>query len=374
MPPVTLNPTISSNPYDIYINSLNKQMQAMGISPTSPQGRAIQYQAVQQNPGLAQMAMSIGKGQLVRKGVSALVGGGGSAAAEAGGMSIQPATTLADIQSLSNGGAALQSTAPEAFQTLNTGASAGASGAGEAASAATTAPGTMASIAPYLGLAGAGLGAYGMYKGIGQGSRKATAMGGAALGGGLAAASPLLLGTGPVGWGILAASLLGGAAVGGAMGHIKTGKSLAQQSRDGMRGNIQGALGLDKNNFSYNNFDFGADGKHTFKSADGGTHRGYEVDMSNPLAVSTIPALQQFVSKINPNAGDTEQKQTIGMLANALMNGATDQGAVQKNLANLYTQAHFGTAPGLSGPGIKAATRSRTLSPGIGKDGKRISY
>lgn len=71
--------------------------------------------------------------------------------------------------------------------------------------------------APYLGVAGAGLGAYGLYNAIKGNDAKAGALSGAALGGGLAAASPLLLGAGPVGWGVLGASALGGALLGGGL-------------------------------------------------------------------------------------------------------------------------------------------------------------
>jgi hypothetical protein len=74
-------------------------------------------------------------------------------------------------------------------------------------------------VTPYLGLAGAGLGAYGLYNNLTKKpSIKGGAMSGAALGGGLAAAAPLLLGTGPVGWGVLGLATLAGALGGGGLG------------------------------------------------------------------------------------------------------------------------------------------------------------
>ena len=255
------------------------------------------------------------------------------------------------MQSLSNGGNGLQS--------VSTGASTPVAEAGS----------TMASIAPYLGLASAGLGAYGMYGGIKAGSRKATGMGGAALGGGLAAAAPLL-GLGPVGWGGIALAALAGGGAGAMMGHIKTGKSQAQQARDHMRGNIQQMLHLDPKSYNYNGFDFGADGKKTFASTDGGTHHSYELDMSNPLAVSTIPKLRDYLLKQNPNMDDTEQKQTIGMIGNAVTNGAKSQADVDRNLMGIIG----GSSPTPQKAAPSMIPRSKTRSPGISNTGQRISY
>lgn len=312
-----------------------------------------------------------------------------SSAASAGAGFVPDAATLAADGGMSTPIAGLPSMSTDVMQSLSNGgnglqsvATGGATPVGEAS--------TMASVSPYLGLAGAGLGAYGMYKGIGSGSRKATGLGGAALGGGLAMAAPLL-GLGPIGWGGIAAMALAGGAGGAMLGHIRTGKSMAQQGRDQMRGNVQGILGLDKGNYSANGFDFGADGKHTFKSADGGTHRGYEVDMSDPLEVSTIPALHDYLLKQNPNMSDVEQKQTIGMLANIARQGAGNQGDVSNNVQKIL---HGGMrAPGSgssidpgfdpnmqwqtnkpTGATIPVAKRSSTRSPDIGMNGQRINY
>lgn len=63
--------------------------------------------------------------------------------------------------------------------------------------------GVLGAATPYLGVAGAGLGAYGLYNAMQEGDEKSGAMSGAGLGAGLAAAAPLL-GFGPVGWGGLA--------------------------------------------------------------------------------------------------------------------------------------------------------------------------
>lgn len=122
------------------------------------------------------------------------------------------------------GGVAGSEAASSAASAAAQNAASGAAGA-EAAT-------TLGSVAPYLGVAGAGLGAYGLKKAIDSNNAKSGALSGAALGGGLAAASPLLLGGGPVGWGVLGLSALGGG-LGGAgltklLGH-ETTRQLAKK-------------------------------------------------------------------------------------------------------------------------------------------------
>ena len=92
-------------------------------------------------------------------------------------------------------------------------------------------------ITPYLGLAGAGLGAYGLYNATQmEGRRKAGtagALSGASLGAGLGAAAPLLFGAsaalGPVGLGLMA---LGGAGLGGALGGVFGRQSTKEQQAE----------------------------------------------------------------------------------------------------------------------------------------------
>lgn len=69
---------------------------------------------------------------------------------------------------------------------------------------------------PYLGAAGAGLGAYGIYNSIKANNPKMGALSGAGMGAGLAAAAPLI-GLGPVGWGTMGLMALGGAGLGGGL-------------------------------------------------------------------------------------------------------------------------------------------------------------
>lgn len=85
--------------------------------------------------------------------------------------------------------------------------------------------GALGSAAPYLGVAGAALGGYGLYNAIQANDPKSAFISGAGLGSGLAAAAPLL-GLGPVGWAGLGLAALGGGAFGlgaeGLLGHKKT--------------------------------------------------------------------------------------------------------------------------------------------------------
>lgn len=100
----------------------------------------------------------------------------------------------------------------------------------------------LGSIAPYAGLVGAGLGAYGIHNAIEADDPKAGAMSGAGLGLGLGAAAPLA-GFGPLGWGALGLMALGGAGLGagltGALMHestreraMKNTKTLQKQGKE----------------------------------------------------------------------------------------------------------------------------------------------
>lgn len=122
------------------------------------------------------------------------------------------ANQLANGGSLFGGGASAGSTAAStAASTAGSAVGGGGGLAGAAAQGAVTGgnvPPTgalsgLGSAAPYLGLAGAGLSAYGLYNAIKAHDRNSSILSGAGLGAGLGAAAPLL-GLGPLGWGGLA--------------------------------------------------------------------------------------------------------------------------------------------------------------------------
>ena len=86
-------------------------------------------------------------------------------------------------------------------------------------------------IAPYLGAAGAALGAAGIYGATQMKDKKsaglAGGLSGAGMGAGIGMAAPLV-GLGPVGWGALGLMALGGGALGGGLGAGLAGKSTGE--------------------------------------------------------------------------------------------------------------------------------------------------
>lgn len=87
--------------------------------------------------------------------------------------------------------------------------------------------------APYLGLAGAGLGAYGIYNAIQADDPKQGALAGAGFGLGLGAAAPLIgLSTGPLGWTGLGLMALGGALGGGGLTSLLGHKSTKEYQKE----------------------------------------------------------------------------------------------------------------------------------------------
>jgi hypothetical protein len=119
-----------------------------------------------------------------------------------------------------------------------TGATSGGVATPELVGASKVVPEAGIGYAPYLGVAGAGLGAYELYNGIKSGSTGQSALGGAGLGAGLAAAAPLV-GLGPVGWGGLALAAAlgagGGAGLSKLFGH-ETTRDLAKKHTGQLQG------------------------------------------------------------------------------------------------------------------------------------------
>lgn len=143
------------------------------------------------------------------------------------------ATTATDA--LANSAAAGAASAGAGAASAGAGA---ASAAGEGAAAGLEGATPAIGYAPYLGVAGAGLGAYELYNGIKSGSTGQSALGGAGLGAGLAAAAPLV-GLGPVGWGGLALAAAlgagGGAGLSKLFGH-ETTRDLAKKHTGQLQG------------------------------------------------------------------------------------------------------------------------------------------
>lgn len=152
------------------------------------------------------------------------------------------------------------------------------------------------------------------------------------------------------------------------------GKSQAQQSRDSARGALINSKISDPN-FMVNGFDLGRDGgamlQNSGTNIDNNSQRHiYDVDFSNPLAKDNVAKLSPLVSQLlGAGASQKQQSDTVGMLMNALTNGAKTQSDFDTNFTNAFKN--------YSGPGaapVVSAPRSQTRSPGIRKDGSRISY
>lgn len=144
----------------------------------------------------------------------------GTAANSAAGAVPQAGTWLgrqfdAAGNALGFGGSAPASTAGEAFS----GAALPAPGSANFVGPMPEGAGVLGSVTPYLGAAGAALGAYGVFNANQAGSAKQGAISGAGLGAGLGMAAPLV-GLGPLGWGGLGLMALGGGLLGGGLGGI----------------------------------------------------------------------------------------------------------------------------------------------------------
>lgn len=203
----------------------DQQKQAIGGVAGSLAGALGTYYAID--------ALSGGAPEAIAATTPAAVTGAGAAGAGAAGAGA--------------GGSALTSAAGEA----------GAGFAGQAGGAAGTAgtvgtegaASTLGAAAPYLGLAGAGLGAYGLYNALDSNDKTSGALSGAALGGGLAAAAPLV-GLGPVGWGGLALA----AALGAGGGFGLTSLFGHESTRDVAKKHTGQLQGMGKDDAAWQNY------------------------------------------------------------------------------------------------------------------------
>ncbi len=340
-----------------------------------------QQQPPQQPPagGVASIAGQVGGKYLA----NSLMDGGGEAAASAS----ETPMTLEGMQSLSNGGNGLMSMG---------GADSGVgavSGTPGAATMTVNGPMSLAGFGTagnvYLPAIGA-LGAYNLIQHQGDAPR-----GDYARGIGQGALSGAAIGSyfGP--WGALIGGGVGGLA-GGIGALTGSGKDKAQMNRDRLRKALQ-ATGIADDKYMINGVDIGADGgsmdlKNLGTNIDGKNQRhSYDVDFSNPLSGGTVSAVNPLTMALLGNGAKQKQIDDLnGMLTNSVMNGATDQATINKNIQALYAKIPglntpglpTGPVPSLNAPGVTLGVlggaslpaRSQTLSPGISKTGQRISY
>lgn len=185
------------DPTTVYNEALARYLKASGISqspyaqsPALTQAKQAMGPSLGFDPKLGLAGWKLGEKLGIGGGTSPFAG------AEAGAELLSPTTGAAG-----------------AFQGATAGAEAGLS------NSALSGASTLSSVAPYLGAAGLVGGGVGLYQGLKNHDPKTSALGGAAMGLGGAAALPLL-GFGPVGWGALGLSALIGGGAGGLLGAL----------------------------------------------------------------------------------------------------------------------------------------------------------
>lgn len=296
-----------------------------------------------------------GVGGFIKDGASSLFGsGGGGAASEAGGAAL-PAGEAANVGW--NAGAD---------------ASMGFYGPGGDPSAVTGAADTgLGAFGQALSIAAILHGGYNLASNFGEGNWKGGAMSGAEAGAGVG--TLILPGPGTaIGAGI-------GAITGGLLGAAKTGRTnkgtLARDAiRHGMRDT--GLLDQDWNLTT-------SKGNKFYIGTEGGGRGEYQFDMNDQNKVALIPQADALARGI---LGPDASQEQITWLTSFYINGATSDAQNQDEaIANLNYFASDAAAKvqnaqaqgGQAAPGAdpyKDNQRTMTKSPGIGLDGRRISY
>ncbi len=281
---------------------------------------------------------------------------------------------LSEMQSIANGGTGFQ-TMSGVTPVATDAATGGTIMSDGSIAMAPGAEGGMFTAGNVLGAAAALHGGYNTYKNImGKKGRTASAMSGAEMGAGIGTMIAPGVGT------LIGAG--GGALLGALGGNIKGGKSQIQMQRDALRSGVIDA-GLANKDYQVSladgsMFDIGKDGGAMLSNVGdnlgtGNKRHYYDVDFSNPLASKTVVALDPLVmSLLGPDVSQKQKSDLTGMFANAVMSNAKSFEDVQRNIGAIQSKGS-----GISSiPPDNTFTkiRSKTLSPGIGKDGKRIKY
>ena len=236
----------------------------------------------------------------------------------------------------------------QAYQNWKDGDKAGAFLQGAAGAANLGSAMGVTQFAPYAAPLTAAAGLYGTYKGIQSGNAKASAMSGAEAGAGIG--TMILPGVGTA----VGAAI--GALTGAGLGHIKTAKSGAQQTRDSIRSGFQNA-GIADAKYGVkladgSTFNIGLDGHAKYKNVgtniDGSTERNaYDVDWSNPLASKAATQIDQRVrAMFGPDASQKQVSDAVGMLTNAAANNAKSEEEVNKNIDSIFSSKNMAQPKG----------------------------
>src|SRR5574343_50143 len=176
-----------------------------------------------------------------------------------------------------------------------------------------------------LGLAGAIYGTHRTIQAIdGKQGRTASAISGATAGAGIG--TMILPGIGT------AIGAVVGAVAGGAMGHLRSGKSQAQQARDDDRKAFLHSMGREKRTGDFTldlgdgrKFDFGLDGGAKYTGVNGDELRAYDLDLANPLA-NKASQYSQVMAGIGGFGG-----QLGNQIAQGIVSNSTDEASVKNN-------------------------------------------
>lgn len=258
-------------------------------------------------------------------------------------------------------------------------------------------------VAPYLGAASAGLGAYGLYNAIEANDEKSGAMSGAALGGGLAAAAPLLgLATGPVGLTAIGLSALGGAAFGAGL----TSMFGKPSTRDIARKNTKELLSQNKDDPKYQSYVQSMRAQYDQAPPDpekpfAGKYKTWDEYKKAGLEAADLTGVYGNIKTFGKDwanlSFDQQKAVTQGLINADLYNSKKGEVEIKdpNKAKEIFQQVIGGNVPAPTQPQNPAANsglltkplitpipntpppvpaRSNTLSPGIGKDGKPINY
>lgn len=315
-------------------------------APKSPDERAREQAAQNQQNALIQAGGQIGGTLLATKGIPYIAGQLGLGGTAAGTGAVAMPTAL-------GGASALGGTA-----------GAGAAGAGSAATGSTLA--SIGSVAWPVALAAATISnawETGMKDIVrGRGTREDW------INQGVNVATGFLPNT--------ALRLLGKRSIGKMM---TTGKSDAQLMRDDFRGLLK-ETGVADDDYNVtladgSQFNIGLDGKTKYTNSDGKTtRRAWDVDFSNPLAKYAVGVLDPMIRNIYQGAdGKLNLEQYTGMLVNAATSNAKSEDEVKANINAMLGKSTFAKEAGVAlpempkGPQVAPVAKTPQVSTPEGK-------
>lgn len=241
-------------------------------------------------------------------------------------------------------------------------------------------------VTPYLGAAGAGLSAYGLYNAIDKGDTKSGALSGAGLGMGLGMAAPLA-GFGPIGWGTLGLMALGGGAGGAALTKLfdhESTRELAKRHTGELLGSSD-----DPNYQSYVSGmreQYNAPPPDPSKPYHGGQYATWEEYKNAGLDPTDLTGVYGNIKTFGQEWANLSEPQRVAVTKGIIDAGLykskkgeveiSDAAKAKEIKDNVLKGFNVGATTQAQAAAASAMqpVRSKTLSPGIGLDGKPIVY